>query len=141
VPDATLDPRFACFPMVTSGLKVRFYAGALLCTPDGVPVGTLCVSDIRPRPQGLTALQRLALRTLADQVMGQMELRRMQREKQGLALALRAREMELRALAAADAGRRAAPAGSAGVSYVSRADGSALSLDVLSRTWPGPRQP
>lgn len=97
VPDAALDARFNCFPIVTEGLKVRFYAGALLRTPDGIPVGTLCVGDINPRPDGLTALQRLALRTLADQVMGQMELRRMQREKQGLALALRAREMELAA--------------------------------------------
>lgn len=95
VPDATLDARFNCFPIVTSGPKVRFYAGALLRTPDGLPIGTLCVADLTPRPDGLTALQRLALRTLADQVMGQMELRRMQREKQGLALALRSSEMAL----------------------------------------------
>ncbi len=79
VPDATLDPRFDCNPLVTGAPGLRFYAGALLKSDEGLPIGTLCVLDTRPRQLGewqVTALQRLA-----RQVMSQFELR----------LALRAR--------------------------------------------------
>lgn len=76
VPDATQDARFACNPLVTEAPHLRFYAGVLLKTADGLPLGTLCVLDTRPRPEGLTALQREALETLGRQVMSQLELRR-----------------------------------------------------------------
>lgn len=76
VADAALDPRFADNPLVTGEPRLRFYAGRLLKTPEGLPLGTLCVLDVRPRPEGLNELQAMALRTLADQVMSQMELRR-----------------------------------------------------------------
>jgi hypothetical protein len=39
VPDATLDARFDCNPLVTGEPGLRFYAGALLKTPDGLPIG------------------------------------------------------------------------------------------------------
>jgi signal transduction histidine kinase len=74
VPDASQDPRFACNPLVTGVPGLRFYAGALLAGPDGLPLGTLCVLDVHARPQGLSASQRFALQTLADQVMAQFEL-------------------------------------------------------------------
>ncbi|WP_439536131.1 PAS domain-containing protein [Methyloversatilis sp.] len=74
VEDALADPRFADNPLVTSGLKVRAYAGAPLVTPGGEVLGTLCVIDWVPRR--LDTLQRTALRTLADQVMAQLQLRR-----------------------------------------------------------------
>lgn len=74
VPDASQDPRFACNPLVTGGPHLRFYAGALLKTPEGVAIGTLCVLDYRPRT--LTALQQKTLGVLARQVMAQLELRR-----------------------------------------------------------------
>ncbi|RYE92355.1 MAG: GAF domain-containing protein, partial [Oxalobacteraceae bacterium] len=45
VPDATNDPRFDCNPLVTGEPHLRFYAGALLKSPDGFPIGTLCVLD------------------------------------------------------------------------------------------------
>jgi len=76
VPDATQDPRFACNPLVTADSGLRFYAGALLTTPDGLPLGTLCVLDRTARPEGLSASQRFALQTLAEQVMAQFELQR-----------------------------------------------------------------
>jgi signal transduction histidine kinase len=76
VPDVSADPRFACNPLVTGTPGLRFYAGALLTTPDGLPLGTLCVLDLAARPQGLSASQRFALRTLADQVMARLELQR-----------------------------------------------------------------
>lgn len=76
VPDAAQDARFADNPLVTGTAGLRFYAGRLLKTPDGLPLGTLCVLDTRPRPEGLTEMQAMTLRVLADQVMSQMELRR-----------------------------------------------------------------
>jgi PAS domain S-box-containing protein len=76
VPDTTEDPRFAANPLVTAEGGLRFYAGALLTTPDGLPLGTLCVLDRQARPQGLSASQRFALQTLAGQVMAQIELQR-----------------------------------------------------------------
>ncbi len=75
VTDACLDARFADNPLVTGAPNIRFYAGYPLKTPEGVPLGALCVLDRRARPEGLTELQALAMQTLADQVMTQLELR------------------------------------------------------------------
>ena len=72
VPDATRDPRFAHFELVTGGLGIRFYAGAPLISDDGIPLGSLCIIDTKPRPDGLTALQRHGLETLADNVMARL---------------------------------------------------------------------
>jgi PAS domain S-box-containing protein len=76
VPDTTQDARFASNPLVTGDPGLRFYAGALLETPDGLPLGTVCVLDTEPRPGGITEHQRLTLEVLARQVMTQLELRR-----------------------------------------------------------------
>ena len=73
VPDATKDERFACNPLVTADRGLRFYAGALLKSPDGFAIGTLCVLDYEPR--ALSGAQQRALRILARQVVAQMELR------------------------------------------------------------------
>ena len=45
VPDTRQDPRFIDNPLVTADNGLRFYAGALLRAPSGVPIGTLCVLD------------------------------------------------------------------------------------------------
>jgi signal transduction histidine kinase len=74
VEDVTKDARFERNPLVTGAPHVRFYAGALLRTPDGLPLGTVCVLDDKPRV--LTAEQREVLAALARQVMAQMEFRR-----------------------------------------------------------------
>lgn len=76
VPDTIQDARFASNPLVTGHPGLRFYAGALLETPNGLPLGTVCVLDIKPRPDGITDHQRLTLEVLARQVMTQLELRR-----------------------------------------------------------------
>jgi len=75
VPDAQLDPRFADNPVV-SGLGIRFYAGAPLRTSDGYNIGTLCIYDYAPRPEGLTPDQRSTLEDLAAATMDDIEARR-----------------------------------------------------------------
>ena len=74
VPDATKDPRFRSSPLVVSDPKIRFYAGAPFTSPDGQPLGTLCVVDVVPRQ--LTASQENALLALSRQVQAQFELRK-----------------------------------------------------------------
>lgn len=76
VPDATKDDRFACNPLVTPNGGLRFYAGVLLKTREGLPLGTLCVLDTRARPEGLDEAAMRSLEVLAGQVMNLLELRR-----------------------------------------------------------------
>nr|WP_246360114.1 PAS domain S-box protein [Sphingomonas abaci] len=71
VPDTTQDARFACNPLVTGAPYLRFYAGALLRTPEGVAIGTVCVLDYRTRT--LSDVQVRTLRVLAQHVMAQLE--------------------------------------------------------------------
>jgi signal transduction histidine kinase/CheY-like chemotaxis protein len=89
VTDTQNDPRFSCNPLVTADGGLRFYAGAVLRTRDGVPLGTLCVLDKKPRPEGLTEQQQFMLTTMAHQVMSQIELRQALAEQEALNEALR----------------------------------------------------
>lgn len=72
VPNAIKDARFANNPLVKSNSKIRFYAGVPLVTPNGFPIGTLCVMDTVPRQ--LSYQQLDALRRLTRQAIAQMEL-------------------------------------------------------------------
>jgi two-component sensor histidine kinase len=73
IPDTLSDVRMADNPLCLADPGLRFYAGALLRSKGGFPIGTLCVLDNEPRV--LDQLQRDALRVLADQVMTQLDLR------------------------------------------------------------------
>ena len=81
ITDLTQDERTKANPLVTGGPLIRFYAGAPLRDTTGVPLGSLCVIDTRPRPEGLNEAQKGALRELAAEVMAQLEARKAAREQ------------------------------------------------------------
>jgi len=74
IENALEDERFADNPVVTDGLKVRSYAGVPLVTPEGFPLGTLCVIDNRVKQ--LDEFQIKSLEKLANQTMKLLELRK-----------------------------------------------------------------
>ncbi|MDO9411575.1 MAG: histidine kinase dimerization/phosphoacceptor domain -containing protein [Pseudolabrys sp.] len=74
VPDTTLDRRFCDNALVVNNPHLRFYAGALLQSPEGFPLGTVCILDYKPR--NLDDKQKAFLRLMASQVMKMIELRR-----------------------------------------------------------------
>ena len=76
VPDLSLDERFHDNPLVNHEGGLRFYAGALLETADGLPLGTVCILDTEPRSGGLGERQGRALTSLARHVMSELDLRR-----------------------------------------------------------------
>jgi signal transduction histidine kinase len=74
VADASQDARFAGNPFVAGPIgAVRFYASAPVTTPDGIPIGRLCVFDDVPRE--LTPMQQEALGILANQITELLDLR------------------------------------------------------------------
>lgn len=73
VEDATKDARFAQNPFVTGDSHLRFYAGAPLCTNDGLNMGALAVIDTKPRTMSDDDKQVLA--DLAAMVMDALETR------------------------------------------------------------------
>ena len=96
IPDLAADPRTRANPLVTREPGMRFYAGAPLVTPERVAIGTLCVLDTRPRPEGLSDAQRAGLKALARTVMTQLELRRGIAARRIEAAALADSELRLR---------------------------------------------
>ncbi len=89
VPDLAADPRTADNPLVTGSPFIRFYAGAPLRI-DGQVLGSLCVIDTQPRPAGLTPEQGDDLRSLAAQVVLQLQMRRAVDERDQIAAFQRA---------------------------------------------------
>ena len=82
VEDIAKDPRFSATPVRIGQAPLRFYAGMPLLTPDGYPLGVVCVMDVKPRQ--LSAKQRAGLRVLARQVQHLFELRRLALEQSRL---------------------------------------------------------
>ena len=72
VEDATKDQRFYNNPLIKDH-NVKFYAGVPLINPEGFPLGTLCVYDVKPKQ--LTKQQQKAMIILAKQVVNLFELR------------------------------------------------------------------
>jgi len=78
VEDATLDRRFAHYPSVVGDMGVRFYVGAVLTSPEGYNLGTLCIIDTKPRPRP-TDRELDRLRTLARIIVDELERMRVNR--------------------------------------------------------------
>ncbi|HET6224829.1 MAG TPA: PAS domain S-box protein, partial [Bacteroidia bacterium] len=78
IDDARKDIRFWDNPFTTGDPYVIFYAGVPLVSPNGMPLGTLCVID--DRPKNLTPLQIQQLKSLAKQTLNLFQLRRNQLE-------------------------------------------------------------
>lgn len=74
IEDTQADSRTADNELCAPEDGLRFYAGALLKTQNGLPIGTLCVLDNKPRK--LNEHQRFAIKVLAQRVMRELELRR-----------------------------------------------------------------
>lgn len=81
IEDTKVDPRSMNNPLCQGDNPVRFYAGAILRTLTGMPLGTLCVLDFKPRR--LNELQRRALEVNANSVTRHLELTRALVEKVG----------------------------------------------------------
>ena len=73
IPDTLADERMADNPLCTSDPGFRFYAGAVLKGANGLPLGTLCVLDHKPRV--LSDKQRRVIEVLSHQVMRELDLR------------------------------------------------------------------
>jgi len=75
IPDARSDPRFRNNPQVAGPPFVRFPAGAVLSSTDGLALGSLCVIDSQPRAD-LDERARARLRRLADLATDELALTR-----------------------------------------------------------------
>lgn len=74
--DASKDPRFRDYSLVTGAAHIRYYAGAPLVSPEGAPLGALCVIDTQPRDCGMGGLELEGLQVLAGAVMRRLEAHR-----------------------------------------------------------------
>lgn len=73
IEDILRDKRFATNPFLREH-GIRFYAGAPLRTPAGYAIGSLCVIDTKPRT--ISERERTLLQVIADEVMIEIEKRR-----------------------------------------------------------------
>lgn len=84
IPDLSKDERTKNNRLVTRDPFIRFYAGVPLRLNDGTKLGTLCVIDSEPRPEGLDRAQAKILQALARQVVAHIEARHVSSRKDEL---------------------------------------------------------
>jgi GAF domain-containing protein len=65
-------PRFAGNPVVDE-FGIRSYLGAPLLDRTGIALGTVCVTDVEPRPWGRSGLD--TIKAMAAELVEQLELR------------------------------------------------------------------
>lgn len=66
IPDLRKDPRTQNNPLIMER-GVQFYAGNPIMARNGSLIGTVCVLDIKPRPEGLSPAEAMGLEALAEQ--------------------------------------------------------------------------
>jgi diguanylate cyclase (GGDEF)-like protein/PAS domain S-box-containing protein len=79
IPDTLQDERTSANPLVTGSPWFRFYAGIALRTPDGLPIGTLCVLDRKTRE--LDTWQKSSLRQLSRVIADLFEKRKLEKNR------------------------------------------------------------
>ena len=72
IPDLTKHQLFSSHEMVVDAPYLRFYASAPLICPEKYRLGTLCILDTAPRPEGLPLNMKQNLREIADMVVDVM---------------------------------------------------------------------
>jgi len=72
IPDLSQDDLLKDHEHVKGVPHLRFYAASPLICPEGYRLGTLCVLDTEPRPEGLSLDMKQNLREIADMVMDVM---------------------------------------------------------------------
>lgn len=75
VEDASVESRFRKNPLVVGAPSIRFYAAAPLVAPNGMILGGLWFTDTASRGE-ITTSQLDQLKSMADIVMSELELRR-----------------------------------------------------------------
>ena len=95
IDDSRKDVRFYDNPIVSGDPNVIFYAGVPLINENGLPLGTLCVIDHKPKT--LTPNQIRSLKALSDQTMKLLDLRlkSMELEKTMVKLEKKNQELEI----------------------------------------------
>lgn len=93
VEDLSKDERFTDNPLITGSQHLQFYAGAPLLSPDGHPIGTVCVIDTKAR--SFSPSQVSALKTLSNQITRLLELRTKIKILEESDLALRIRDVAI----------------------------------------------
>lgn len=93
VKDSRLDSRFSDNPLVVGDPHVVFYTGVPLVSPEGLPLGTLCVIDDKPKE--LNEDQLVALQALSNQVVSLFELRKSKMLLEKFSKELETRNIEL----------------------------------------------
>lgn len=73
VHDVAAHQIFGNNPYVESELKIAYYVGVPLETPDGYNIGTLCLID--HQPNSINEMQKDTLRVLAKEIVSQFELK------------------------------------------------------------------
>jgi len=72
IEDLARDRRFANNPLLKEH-GIRFYAGVPLLAPNGQPIGSLCLLDVKPRQ--LTEREKRLLQEYASEVMEEIAKR------------------------------------------------------------------
>ncbi|OAI56319.1 hypothetical protein AYO49_04515 [Verrucomicrobiaceae bacterium SCGC AG-212-N21] len=72
IEDLARDRRFANNPLFKEH-GIRFYAGAPILAPNGMPIGSLCIMDMKPRQ--LSDREKRLLQESANEVMEEIALR------------------------------------------------------------------
>ncbi|MFP8490116.1 ATP-binding protein [Gracilimonas sp. Q87] len=78
IEDLAKDERFSSKSYVNNEPNLRYYSGHPLRTSDGYNLGALCVLDTKPKK--LTEEQKRGLKTIANEIMARLELKKKQQE-------------------------------------------------------------